>query len=157
MSRLLPIRPDLERLKGEAKSLLRARVNGDASACPVFRRLRRFSQAEDSQVLPATVTLTEAQFSLAREHGFKSWDELRKVVLGSRPITTSDVPPGKSGNRFARAFEWKKGMLYLTPRACVWFPPSHNMQDLPKTPPRRKLPPHESCFIDSVCWYFIIT
>lgn len=120
MPRSLPIRPDLEYLKGEAKNLRKAHAGGDASVCPALRRLRRFAQADDSRILSAPVTLTEAQFALALDYGFKSWDELRKIVLGSRPLPTSDVPPnpralriqdspaGKGGdtNRFsiARAF-----------------------------------------------------
>ena len=72
MSRLLPIRPDLEHLKGEAKSLLKAHAKGDPLACPVLRRLKRFAQADDSQILSATVTLTEAQFALAMDYGFKN-------------------------------------------------------------------------------------
>ena len=118
-ARVFPIRLNLEHLKGEAKSLLKARAKGDVSACAVFRRLRRFAQADDAQILAATVavTLTEAQFALALDYGYKSWDELRRVVLASRPMETSNVPPspqalripdspaGKGGdtNRFAFA------------------------------------------------------
>ena len=117
MSRLLPIRPDLEHLKGEAKSLLKARAKGDPLACSVFRRLKRFAQADDSQILSATVTLTEAQFALAMDYGFKSWDELRRTVLQTRPIEGSGLPPsenalrladplaGGDGNRIARAYQ----------------------------------------------------
>jgi len=114
---LLPIEPNLEFLKGEAKDLLKAHAKGDASACPVFRRLKRFSRADDSRILSATITLAEAQFALAMEYGLNSWDGLRRVVLGVRPLETSNEPPrpralripdppaGADGNRFARAFE----------------------------------------------------
>jgi len=114
---LLPLGANLEHLKGEAKSLLKARARGDASTCPVFRRLRRFAQADDSQILSAAVTLTEAQFALALDYGLKSWDELRKVVMTNRPLETSDVPPSpralripdppasRGGSRFTRTFE----------------------------------------------------
>ncbi|MCL2701674.1 MAG: hypothetical protein FWE88_08275 [Phycisphaerae bacterium] len=114
---MLPLQPDLEHLKGEAKGLLKAHAKGDASACPVFRRLRRFAQADDSQILSAAVTLTETQFALALDYGLTSWDDLRRVVRSVRPLKTSNAPPspralripdpqaGKGGNRFARALE----------------------------------------------------
>ena len=116
MSHLLPIQPNLEHLKNEAKSLLKAHDAGDPSACPVLRKLRRFASADDAAVLAAAVTLTETQFALAQDYEFKSWDELRKVVLRTRPLAGAqeapqahamrlpDPPAGKSGNQFARAY-----------------------------------------------------
>ncbi|MCL2641544.1 MAG: hypothetical protein FWD53_11910 [Phycisphaerales bacterium] len=99
MSRLLPIQPNLEHLKGEAKGLLKSHAKGNILACIVLRRLKRFAQASDSQILSATVTLTEAQFALAIEYGFKSWDELRRVVLGASSMESSDAPPGSQALR----------------------------------------------------------
>ena len=117
MARFLPPQPDLEHLKNEAKSLLKAYRAGDPSVCGAFRRLQRFDQATDQQILSATVTLTEAQFALAMDYGFKSWDELRRTVLQARPIEGSGLPPsgnalrladpiaGGDGNRIARAYQ----------------------------------------------------
>ena len=116
MSRFLPPQPDLEHLKNEAKALHRAHGGGDPSVCTVLRRLKRFADASDSQVLAAALTLTEAQFALALDYGFKSWDELRRTVLRTRPVEGADAPPssrafrlsdppaGGDGNRFARAY-----------------------------------------------------
>jgi len=117
MSRLLPIRPDLEHLRNEAKALHKAHARGDASACGILRRLKRFSGATDAQVLSSPVTLTEAQFALALDYGFKGWDELRRTVLRTRPVEganapaspralrLSDPPAGGDGNRLARAYQ----------------------------------------------------
>ncbi len=116
MSRLLPIRPDLAHLKNEAKSLLKAHDAGAPTSCPILRHIRRFANATDADILAARVTLTEVQFALAREYGFKGWDELRKVVLLTCAVDGADAPPaaqalrlpdppaGGGGNRFAQAY-----------------------------------------------------
>jgi hypothetical protein len=115
MSKLLPIRPNLEHLKHEAKSLLKAHAAGDVSACAVLRHLRRFSGVADVAILAEKLTLTEVYFALAREYGFKSWDELRKLILQSEGVAGADAPPyadalrlpdppaGGGGNRLTRA------------------------------------------------------
>ncbi len=117
MSRPLPIRPDLEHLKNEAKRLQKAHLQSEASARQALRHLKRLARADDAQLLSASVTLTEAQFALALDYGFRNWDELRKAVLVSRPLPSSDVAPspralripdppaGKGGNRLVRAYE----------------------------------------------------
>jgi hypothetical protein len=71
MSDSLPERPNLEQLKKQAKSLLRAAQANDAAA------LDRFA------ALPASLTtyaLHDAQSVIAREHGFPSWNALREEV-----------------------------------------------------------------------------
>jgi ankyrin repeat protein len=66
--RSLPPRPSLEQQRKQAKELLRALRGGDAAAREQFRRH-----------LPdrARPTLADAQFVLAREHGFRSWAALK--------------------------------------------------------------------------------
>ena len=93
MARFLPPQPDLEHLKNEAKGLLKTHKDGDPAICPVFRRLKRFAEATDAQVLSAEIALTEAQFALAMEYGFASWDQLRQIVLGCKPLDGSQAPP----------------------------------------------------------------
>ena len=117
MSRLLPIQPDLDHLKNQAKDLLKAHRGGDTFACVPLRRLRRFAIATDADILSAPLTLTQAQFALAMDYGFPSWDELRRVVLLGRPVEGAtepprpqasrlpDPPPGRGGNRFASAYQ----------------------------------------------------
>lgn len=73
--------PSLEQLRKQAKELLRALRAGDAAA---RERVRR--QLPDKQRL----TLADAQFVLAREHGFQSWSALKaQAEEASRPLTSS--------------------------------------------------------------------
>lgn len=84
MFRTLPPRPDFTQLKHQAKDLLRAHERKDASACGVLRRLRRFSDknapADDAAILAAPLALHEAQYALAMEYGFASWNALKRHV-----------------------------------------------------------------------------
>jgi ankyrin repeat protein len=70
-SQTLPDRPSLEQLKKQAKSLLHAGRAKEPAALQRFRILPR---------QPADLALHDAQFVIAREHGFKSWNELREHV-----------------------------------------------------------------------------
>jgi len=92
-SRFLPPQPDLEHLKNDAKGLLKTHKKGDSSVCSVFRRLKRFAGATDSEILSAEIALTEAQFVLAMDYGFASWDKLRQAVLDCKPLGGSEAPP----------------------------------------------------------------
>jgi hypothetical protein len=80
MSLSLPSNPSLTQLRHQAKDVLKAQRTGDASGCRVLRNLKRFSGAADEQILSAGVMLHEAQFALALEYGFASWDRLRRHV-----------------------------------------------------------------------------
>jgi len=64
--RQLPVRPNLEQYKKQAKELARACREGDADA---LSRLR----AHSGHPAEGRVALSDAQLVLAREHGFQSW------------------------------------------------------------------------------------
>jgi hypothetical protein len=87
MSRILPVSPSLEYLKNEAKALLKSQQARDPAVCPTLRRLKRFAQAADPDILAAEVSLAEVQYALAMEYGFESWARLKRHVesKGSRP------------------------------------------------------------------------
>lgn len=70
----LPERANLERLKKQAKSLLHAARNQDPAA------LKRFQAILGRSLNQGTVALHDAQFVIAREYGFKSWNDLREQV-----------------------------------------------------------------------------
>ena len=71
----LPERANLEQLKKQAKSLLRAVRNKDQAA------LKRFEAVLVTRPLSEdAIALHDAQFVIAREYGFKSWNELRQHV-----------------------------------------------------------------------------
>ena len=66
-TRPLPNRPSLEQLRKQAKELLQQLRNGDPSAA---ERLRHYKPNFSDPIL------ADAQFVLAREHGFESWPRL---------------------------------------------------------------------------------
>jgi hypothetical protein len=88
MSPTLPSRPSLEHLKKQAKQLLGAQRHGVAQSCSFLRRLHRFADATDEEILSAQVTLAETQLVVAMHYGFASWSALREEVR-TRP--TGDV------------------------------------------------------------------
>jgi len=71
----LPERANLEQLKKQAKSLLHAAQNRDQAALTRFQAI-----ITGRSVNHDTVALHDAQFVIAREYGFKSWNELREYV-----------------------------------------------------------------------------
>lgn len=80
MPRPLPDRPDLDHLKTQAKSLLRAVRDGDAAAIDRFTILPAFSDKPPARWPVTDLALHDAQSVIAREHGFVSWNALREEV-----------------------------------------------------------------------------
>jgi Family of unknown function (DUF5990)/Domain of unknown function (DUF5655) len=90
----LPGRPDADQLRRRARELHRAAVAGDAGA---LGRLREVSDK---------VTLSAAQFAIARDYGFPSWPRLKAEVERRRaaagqndhagPAEQAPPPPVKS-------------------------------------------------------------
>ena len=76
----LPVRPDLDQLRHQAKDLLHAAQRGDPDA---VARIRAVS---------GRLMLSSAQLALAREYGFASWARLkleveRRDILNSRDLS----------------------------------------------------------------------
>jgi hypothetical protein len=76
----LPVRPDLDQLRQQAKDLLRAAKDGDGEA------LTRIRAVSDRLILKS------AQLAIAREYGFASWPKLkteveRREILNSRDLS----------------------------------------------------------------------
>ncbi|MGE5206447.1 MAG: ankyrin repeat domain-containing protein [Chlamydiota bacterium] len=71
----LPERANLEQLKKQAKSLLHAVRNQDPAALTRFQAILQGRSLNHD-----TIALHDAQFVIAREYGFKSWNELREHV-----------------------------------------------------------------------------
>jgi ankyrin repeat protein len=80
----LPQDPDLDQLRTQARDLQRAVRAGDAEAAA---RVAPYGVNES----PEQFRLTTAQLVLAREHGFASWDRLRRYV---RIVTAGSWSPG---------------------------------------------------------------
>jgi hypothetical protein len=86
--RSLPARPNLDQQKKLAKDLLRAFRDGDAEAAARMR-----AELPDK----AELSLTDAQYVLAREYGFPSWRALTEQI---EQRTLDQLPPIE---RFKRA------------------------------------------------------
>jgi len=76
MPRSLPRKPDIDQLREQAKDLLKAHQNGDAEACRTLRLLRRFADISDREILSREIALHDAQYALAMDYGFSSWNAL---------------------------------------------------------------------------------
>jgi len=72
----LPSRPNLEQYKKQAKDLLKQAKSADPAA---FERLKRFHRGYAASPA-AKFRLADAQFVIAREHGFESWPKLAKQI-----------------------------------------------------------------------------
>ena len=69
----LPVRPDLDQLRRQARDLLRTARAGDAEA---DARIRAVSPQRPTSQL----TLTAARLAIARDYGFPSWARLKAEV-----------------------------------------------------------------------------
>ncbi|HVU26102.1 MAG TPA: ankyrin repeat domain-containing protein [Opitutus sp.] len=78
MTSPLPERPNLEQLKNQAKTLLRAAQSADPAALARFQAQPAFAGKSAADL--ARVALNDAQSVIAREHGFPSWNALREHV-----------------------------------------------------------------------------
>jgi len=72
--RRLPVRPDLDQLKHQAKDLLRALKAGDAAA------LAELSEFHPKSITPEAAKLADAQLVLARSYQASSWPRLVQAV-----------------------------------------------------------------------------
>src|SRR5580698_11039053 len=79
----LPAHPDLEYYRKQAKHLLRSYEAGDAAARDRAAEVLGDRAAE-------RFLLSDAQFVLAQEHGFRTWAEFRADIESQR--TTGDRP-----------------------------------------------------------------
>src|SRR5215470_17380438 len=69
----LPARPNLEPYKKQAKELVRACHAGDSAS---IERIAKQRRGWDK----GKVSLADAQFTIAHEHGFESWPKFAKHV-----------------------------------------------------------------------------
>jgi ankyrin repeat protein len=86
----LPERANLEQLKKQAKSLLHAAQNKERSALERFQVLPALARLSVAELEPTSLALHDAQSVIAREYGFRSWNELREHVQDrSLPLTAA--------------------------------------------------------------------
>src|ERR1044072_653623 len=83
--RKLPVRPNLEQLKHQAKDLLRAIRSGDAAA------IEEFNHFHPSPPAPGEAKLADAQFALARSYQAPSWTRLVQACQLVDAIWRDDI------------------------------------------------------------------
>jgi hypothetical protein len=76
-----PSKPDLNHLKYQAKDLLKGLSARDRGVAQRLREFNpRFKDATDAEIFDSALRLSDAQFTIAREYGFKSWARLKAHV-----------------------------------------------------------------------------
>ena len=85
-SQRLPERPSLEQLKKQAKSLLHAARAEDPAALQRFQALPALSRKSVVELGAMSLALHDAQSVIAREHGFKSWNEIAGTRRGALSV-----------------------------------------------------------------------
>jgi hypothetical protein len=83
--RRLPVRPDLDQLKHQAKELLRAIQAGDPAA------IAELAAHHPGPIDPTTVRLVDAQLALARSYQGSSWPRLVQAVQLATAIWDDDL------------------------------------------------------------------
>ncbi len=104
MTRPLPPQPNLDQLRHQAKDLLRRHGRGDASARECLRHLREFSDLSNQDLDQASLKLHQAQYALAMDYGFGSWDAMKKHV-GSPSATEESRIETRDGATVLRGLE----------------------------------------------------
>jgi hypothetical protein len=85
-ARLLPVRPDLDQLKHQAKDLLRNIRRNDAEALSEFNQFHPRPPQD-----PAQIKLADAQLALARSYGAPSWPRVVQCCKLIDAIWRDDV------------------------------------------------------------------
>lgn len=83
--RHIPVRPNLDQLKHQAKDLLKAARKGDASA------MADFKEFHPEKIDGADAKLADAQLVLARSYGIPSWPRLVQACQMTDAIWRDDV------------------------------------------------------------------
>ncbi len=89
----LPPNPNLDHLKHQAKDLLKAHAS---KAPDIAQRIRefhpRFAKATDAEIFAAEFKLSDAQLTIAREHGFPSWPRMKQRIETPTLADRLDLP-----------------------------------------------------------------
>ena len=123
----LPVRPDLDQYRTQAKELLAACQAGDAAA------VARVAQYRGRGAGPI---LSDAQLTLAREHGFESWPRFKRAVE-LHPQLRDALDPGDAARvrsilaeapQLADCVPWPQHRpdtpaIAIVSDACVWHRP----------------------------------
>jgi hypothetical protein len=79
--RRLPSNPNLDHLRYQARDLLKGHTARSPEIAQLIREFHpRFTCALDAAIFNATLSLSDAQLTIAREHGFPSWARLKRHI-----------------------------------------------------------------------------
>jgi len=85
--------PSLIHLKYQAKDLLKEHAVRDPRAAQRIREFHpRFQRAQDTEIFEARLKLSDAQLTIAREHGFSSWPRLKRQIEKPTIADRLDLP-----------------------------------------------------------------
>lgn len=89
----LPQDPSLAHLKYQAKDLIKEHAAGDPRAAQRIREFHpRFENAGDSEIFATRLSLSDAQLTIAREHGFPNWPRLKRHIEKPTLADRLDLP-----------------------------------------------------------------
>lgn len=91
--RALPSNPNITHLKYQAKDLLKGHAAHDRGVAQRIREFHpKFAEAADAAIFTAPFRLSDAQLTIAREHGFRSWARLKAHVDSPALAARLNVP-----------------------------------------------------------------
>jgi hypothetical protein len=140
----LPARPSLEQLSKQAKELLRKYRTGERAALDRFRA----AAPRPADSAPShEANLADAQFVIAREHGFESWVKLKHHIEAIRPsgieqyerlaqtladaYSTGDAAALRNLNsNLGTSFVWERQVVDMQRRLPRWFAAEHRTAEL---------------------------
>src|SRR5258708_29403570 len=77
----LPSNPNLDHVKYQAKDLLSDQAARNPGVAQRIREFHpRFSSTKDVEIFDAQLSLSDAQLTIAREHGFPSWTRMKRHI-----------------------------------------------------------------------------
>jgi hypothetical protein len=93
----LPPKPNLEKLKAEARDLLAGCAARDPRACQRLREFHPgFGRSDDAAIAAARLSWSDGLFATAREYGFASWPRLKARVEGDASEGIADPVLGRA-------------------------------------------------------------
>jgi hypothetical protein len=89
----LPPNPNLDHLKHQAKDLLKAHAARSPEIAQIIREFHpRYARATDAEIFAADLKLSDAQLTIAREHGFPSWPRMKQRIEKPTLADRLDLP-----------------------------------------------------------------
>jgi type IV pilus assembly protein PilB len=108
--------PNVENLKKQAKSILKAFRSGDSNVCDILKNLKKFQNSRPELILDEELCLRESQHALALNYGYKSWADLIKHADANSPVSIENLinailSEAVKSNASDIHFEWNVGRL----------------------------------------------